>query len=67
MCEPAALDSAAAVPDDFVAELVPETRDVVDEEDEEDVVLRDPLVPLLQEATAGNVTPEGVQISCANC
>jgi len=54
--------AAAAVPDVFEAELVPEDRDVVDEE-----VVFALVVLLSQEAAFGKVTPEGVQISCANC
>jgi hypothetical protein len=73
LCEAAALDAVAAVPDDVVAvlvpdavpELVPDAREVVDEEVLVEFVA--PVVPLLQEATVGKVTPEGVQISCAYC
>jgi hypothetical protein len=67
LCEAAAFDAVTAVPDDFVAVLVPDAREVpvVDEELLVEFVV--PVVPLLQEATVGNVTPEGVQISCAYC
>jgi len=69
LCEAAALDAAAAVPDDVVAVLVPDAvpdaREVVDGEVLVEFVA--PVVPLLQEATVGKMTPDEEQISCAYC
>jgi hypothetical protein len=64
LCEPAPLDAVADVPDAFIGVVVPDATDVVDDDD---VALVAPVVPLLQDATAGNVTPEGAQMPCANC